>query len=604
MRAAPAGTGKETGAAVESSALIQRLKRRHTEPPGVIDVRWPQTHYARTAGWIAQRLPLLQQLAVRYGGGDEGQTGSDLVYRTAEAFPPELLSASTRGKAFPPAAGVSSTVSTVPPATLRVSRRPSSIDGGRYDPDSITAATPASSTEMGMETAVLLQRLERRRTEPLGMVDVHWPQTHYARTAGWIAQRLPLLQQSAVRYGGGDEGQTGSGLVYRTAEAFSPKLLSTSTRGKTFLPAAGVSSTVSTVPPATLRVSRRPPSLAAKPAPAAVPVLSSTPEGGRPVGREPQSRETVTTIPQPSLQTPNRVIARQVAGTPVQGTPQPETGASPVQGDSPSLGHKAVLAPAGAGDTTPVGNSSMVPADWQRSPGEPSTETTVRPELRRVKAVPLAASQPATQLLLRVSSGVPVALENPPASSGREVLPPQPAAALQPRITPTLTLLPHQGGGNEPAVQLQRLSDDAQTSALSASAVAVGAVDSHSPPVVMEIRNNSTFGQESGMIWRQSSNVLMAGEASGAGMGGSARAMLPLTLKSAGNSALPVARQTTTHATIPPSSPADTQSLPPLSASLPSPVGMDWEQLIEQVGRHILRQLTIARERRGLKGWN
>ena len=50
--------------------LGQHLMRRHTEPLGVIDVRHPQQHYARTAGWIAQRFALLEHWKTRYGSDE------------------------------------------------------------------------------------------------------------------------------------------------------------------------------------------------------------------------------------------------------------------------------------------------------------------------------------------------------------------------------------------------------------------------------------------------------------------------------------------------------------------------------------------------------
>ena len=44
--------------ALEPSPLVQRLDRRRTEPIGIIDVRHPQAHCARIAGWIAERFDL------------------------------------------------------------------------------------------------------------------------------------------------------------------------------------------------------------------------------------------------------------------------------------------------------------------------------------------------------------------------------------------------------------------------------------------------------------------------------------------------------------------------------------------------------------------
>jgi hypothetical protein len=65
----------------EPSPLIERLLRRRTEPIGIIDVRHAQAHYARIAGWIAARFPLLAELAARHGLSGEGKAGAaEFIY--------------------------------------------------------------------------------------------------------------------------------------------------------------------------------------------------------------------------------------------------------------------------------------------------------------------------------------------------------------------------------------------------------------------------------------------------------------------------------------------------------------------------------------------
>jgi hypothetical protein len=56
-----------------------------------------------------------------------------------------------------------------------------------------------------VNATALVQRLYRRYTEPLGLIDVRHAQAHYARIMRWtIAQRLPLLTKLAARQGGDD----------------------------------------------------------------------------------------------------------------------------------------------------------------------------------------------------------------------------------------------------------------------------------------------------------------------------------------------------------------------------------------------------------------
>ncbi|HEX8115998.1 MAG TPA: hypothetical protein VF521_01885, partial [Pyrinomonadaceae bacterium] len=50
--------------------LAQRLARRQSEHPGVVDVSAPLRHYERTAGWVAQKFSLVNRVRERYGAAD------------------------------------------------------------------------------------------------------------------------------------------------------------------------------------------------------------------------------------------------------------------------------------------------------------------------------------------------------------------------------------------------------------------------------------------------------------------------------------------------------------------------------------------------------
>lgn len=50
------------------------------------------------------------------------------------------------------------------------------------------------------EPSALIERLLRRRTEPIGIIDVRQAQAHYARIAGWIAAHFPVLADLAARH--------------------------------------------------------------------------------------------------------------------------------------------------------------------------------------------------------------------------------------------------------------------------------------------------------------------------------------------------------------------------------------------------------------------
>ena len=75
---------------------------------------------------------------------------------------------------------------------------------------------------IALEPSPLGQRLDRRRTEPIGVIDVRHPQAHYARIVGWIAEHFPLLIELAERHG--SDGQDGTGydvLVYSSSAVLS-----------------------------------------------------------------------------------------------------------------------------------------------------------------------------------------------------------------------------------------------------------------------------------------------------------------------------------------------------------------------------------------------
>jgi hypothetical protein len=60
------------------------------------------------------------------------------------------------------------------------------------------------------EPSALIERLLRRYTEPIGIIDVRHAQAHHARIAGWIEARFPLLIELAARHGLSGEGEAGA----------------------------------------------------------------------------------------------------------------------------------------------------------------------------------------------------------------------------------------------------------------------------------------------------------------------------------------------------------------------------------------------------------
>ena len=162
----------------------------------MIDLRWPQQHYARTAVWAGQRLPLLQRLLARAGDGETrsggGHTG--LVYRTARAFPVTLTSS---GADWPTTAAV--------PFDIRQQATPDS--SGKVGREPFPSA--ASTANAGP----LADHLTQRATRPPGVIQVQPSGQQASRTAGEFGPALSLLRPLLARYDSGRGAETGSGSI-------------------------------------------------------------------------------------------------------------------------------------------------------------------------------------------------------------------------------------------------------------------------------------------------------------------------------------------------------------------------------------------------------
>lgn len=162
----------------------------------MIDVRWPQQRYARTAVWAGQRFPLLQRLLARAGDGETPREGSHtgLLYRTARALPVTLAS---RGAAWP---GTAAT-----PFELRRQATP--------DTSGTVGHEPSSSAVSTANAGPLPDHLAQRATRPPGVIDVQRSRQQVSRTTGEFGQTLAFLKPLLARYDSGRGAETGSGNV-------------------------------------------------------------------------------------------------------------------------------------------------------------------------------------------------------------------------------------------------------------------------------------------------------------------------------------------------------------------------------------------------------
>jgi hypothetical protein len=168
------------------SRLGDRLAERASGKSGVVDTKHARELYGRTAGWIADRFPLLAHVKSRYDAGDEGyQQGQPLVMRralstTAEAAPefaqtvPSSARISRKGEDSV-SQSQSPGSSASPPVTYRVSRRPS------YQALTIDRATPGGDS-LARST----------RVEPNDSIKESGPQPKLAPDADMSALRVAL----------------------------------------------------------------------------------------------------------------------------------------------------------------------------------------------------------------------------------------------------------------------------------------------------------------------------------------------------------------------------------------------------------------------------
>lgn len=474
----------------------------------------------------------------------------------------------------------------------------------------------------------LAKRLLRRRTEPLGLIDVRQPQQHYARTAGWVAQRFALLDHWKTRYGSDEDASAANaGLVFAMpgqpiAEpsrvlASPTQLARVATQGVASQPSSA--SVAPSSPPEQFRVRRRspPPADADK-------VASNSSDGSAATSRfqaargeflgadipaithQAASPSSTLILPQrlaghvePEQETAGdatrhveRSSQREVSSPPeAAAAPWPTAGPSGTTGIS-HLGSEMPSATAEVLPQTPVrvshieARSAALPLRLQRQPGEAAPGLVTAQELtapvvstptaEMVLAEPAAGPVHEPSALLggeSAVSGMTYVVVAQPGFAGMETTPVQSASPV------SLPLVQRQAVDSAPSAETAPDDGLYQRAAVAA-----------------EIRPTSASTSQPAMVWRQSANGSAAGGAGSA---------LPLGINAVPGGELLVARQTTA-AESPPST--NTESTTP-AATTPMPTappanGIDIAHLAEQVSRLLARQLVVERERRGRRGWH
>jgi hypothetical protein len=496
---------------------------------------------------------------------------------------------------------------------------------------------------------------------------VRQPQQHYARTAGWVAQRFALLDHWKTRYGSDEDGTAArTSLVFSTpgqpiGEA--GRVLSSPTQlARTVQPAdipqPRAEAEASSSPPEQFRIKRRGAAPAVLPQPAALPSgwrnfvapaesdtatsssaasaassrgagkteasASSQAEGGefRAVdipARTPQAMPTPSTVILPKPFAGNVIAAPDMAGNV----------AFSADRSSPRVAIALSTATASAPTPSPVNVrragaiQSPLPLRLQRQASEAATG------LARAQALPIPATT--APIAHEAATGLARAQALPiPATTAPTAHMPWSQSSASPAYEPSLLA----GGEGARSEITNAVAEQAQRTGIVASLATVVSPDAL-PPVqrqpagnaratdiapgdvvdrqaarAAEIRAVSSGASTPAMVWRQSAEGSSSRGAFAAGVTGGARSTLPLAMGAAHSGEPQVARQATTVESTPPTPTASTTP----AAATPGPAippaqeppaqEIDIERLADQVSAVLGQRLEIERERRGMTGWH
>ncbi len=173
----------QTNEILQSSALIQRLDRRSSQPIGLINTRQSQGGLPRLPATIVQRFDLLEQIQTRYGvNNNSSGTGTELTFATpspktageqTNTFTSEAASFSTRRSANtqPGTSTLSSTSNQAPTATFRISRKAVPLESesfpskGGSEPLSSSTQPSNEETFPSDSSMIRLKRISNKDTK-------------------------------------------------------------------------------------------------------------------------------------------------------------------------------------------------------------------------------------------------------------------------------------------------------------------------------------------------------------------------------------------------------------------------------------------------------
>lgn len=470
---------------------------------------------------------------------------------------------------------------------------PESGDGDMAAGQSIDQMIDGSSS-------ALAERLLRRATEPVGMIDSRHPRNLRARTSGWLAQRFGLLDHWRTRYAVADSRADGESLVFKiattrsfgeTAEGLNDAapIARVAASSAPPLKVSGVGSNDASPSTPSLRVSRRAARQAPPPGVTIVQTKAEGTGGRREIARSSEDKTEMTSGPSP-------MRSQNVSGESlvVETTPAPVLSLQPLitsEAEGGLLTPKSASPLAGqvvSEDTKTAGYSQ--PSSFRQrletvtiSRGGEITPPLVAQTAGRapwpVAGQTSAQRGGAVAEIIRANTGAaPQWNVEAPGGPVRAVA----AEAAKP-VAPTplaLRLIQRQPAKTRVG---REISGEAASTRQALS------------PVAKEISASTSQTANARVIWSKAAS----GEKSSRVSGISAVSPLPLKMESSPNRQV-IARQLESGSGSNINSPLSINETDVTAPDAERNVDMDLPRLAEQVSRILARQLAAERERRGM----
>ncbi len=648
-----------------AESLTERLAQRGSQPLGVIDVRQPQQHYARTAGWLSRRFPLLQELAARYQGDEEVSAGAAAVYRTAPpslAVAPIIATGHTIAAAagsFAPVAGAAASAPAGHPAPAAAGMvaaasaptdRPAPMAVGvTADPVAASpAALPVATAWRAVpDSPATLWRQSLDHVDPaaryqpgsaaapagdLDRVDPAAPAAELAPPAVTLRVRRQAVRPAA---------RSSSALLPETAVAPGRSNDAALPDQPDALPLAPSSSSEQPTAPQPQRESD-----GRSPAPSSSSEQPTAPQPQRESdGRSPvlASSSEQPTAPQPQRESDGRspalassseqLIAQQFLST----RPAAPAGvAIAVRPPWPVLSHSVRSIPAEASAPVLFRKASGVAGATRSDGSHPLAVEVMREEVADGVSLATAPAQPVPASPVRAggagfqptdqSRPAPASLERTPHQSQALHFAPFPSSEAptaqqrllaRPAAPRVVSVVPAASPPASPSGRSIPASGDAPALFRKASSAASPVSSGASPaPVVEEVTApggarlavapaaaaRPLSDGTSNLIWRKSSAPAAIPVTANPGTVEAARTTQPVSHQvEAGGTFTEIMLARETTVSRVETGQQPLASWPGEAAST---AALDWEQLFAQFSRRLLRQLAIERERRGGKGWS